>query len=355
VSRWLAFLAVCDRLRAGFLTGSPSGQHSQGPWEELIASSSHHRVTPALAWCVAADADVPADVRDYLDAVLKLNGDRNRQLLGTLARTIHALNAIGIEPLPLKGAAHLMGELYPTPALRVLGDLDLLVPYDRAAEAATALQDIGFTANGETLPPGHHHLRMLCDPMTGAGVELHTSPANRRNEAILPASWMLERAHASTFRSLRIRLADGTAAVAHNIVHGQLDHECYRRRRIELCQLLDLALLRYRHEQAVDWAELDRRFAAAGAERVLATCLHLAQELLGQPAPRLRSAPRAGAVAQLRRTMEPGLRLWTNARTLPLDYLAARRRHPAGLLALLQPSTWRRGIGLLRAAAKARW
>jgi hypothetical protein len=355
VSRWLAFLAVCDRLRAGLLAGPPSGNRRQAPWEELIASSSHHRVTPALAWCVAADADVPADVRGYLDAVLKLNGDRNRQLLGTLVRTVGALNAIGVEPLPLKGAAHLMAGLYPAPALRVLGDLDLLVPHGSAAAAAAALQDIGFTGGGEPLPDGHHHLRMLCDPSTGAGVELHTSPANRRNDAILPAAWMLERSQASTFGNRRIRLADPTAVVAHNIVHGQLDHECYRRRRVELCQLLDLALLRSRHEQAIDWAELDRRFCAAGAGRVLATCLHLEEALLGQPAPRLSSAPRAGAVAQLRRTMEPGLRLWTNARTLPLDYLKARRRHPAGLLALLRPGTWRRGIGLLAAAAKGRW
>ena len=50
-----------------------------------------------------------------------------------------ALNAIGIEPVLLKGAAHLVGGVYPAPSLRVVGDLDVLVPEERVKTAAETL------------------------------------------------------------------------------------------------------------------------------------------------------------------------------------------------------------------------
>jgi hypothetical protein len=61
-------------------------------------------------------------------------------------------------------------------------------------------------------------------------------------------------------------------------------------------------LLRARHEKAINWDELDRRFSAADAGEVLATYLHLASELLGQAAPQLSHAPRRDAMTELRST-----------------------------------------------------
>jgi hypothetical protein len=45
-----------------------------------------------------------------------------------------------------------------------------------------------------------------------------------------------------------------------------------------------------------------RRFSAAGFGELLATYLHFADELLGQPAPKLSHAPRSDAMAKLRST-----------------------------------------------------
>src|SRR6476661_2936900 len=93
-----AFLTVCAYLRAGLLGGAhtPPAEIS---WELFVEVASFHYVTPALAACFDPESDVPGDVRDYFDAALALNGERNEKILSTLARVAALLNAIDVEPM----------------------------------------------------------------------------------------------------------------------------------------------------------------------------------------------------------------------------------------------------------------
>jgi Uncharacterised nucleotidyltransferase len=190
--RWAAFNAVCDYLRAGLVGGAPSGTDREAAWEDLVALSSEHFVTPALAWCVRQDRSLPDDVREYLDAVLRLNSERNALLLVTLKRVAALPNAIDIEPVVLKGATELITGSYPAAGMRVIGDLDLLIPIDRVQSAAAALKKAGFAPVGPLLPPNHHHLPVLADPETAAGVELHMTVVHNRSEALTPRTWFME-------------------------------------------------------------------------------------------------------------------------------------------------------------------
>jgi hypothetical protein len=352
VTRWEAFTLLCDHLRAGLHGNAPPALRDDTAWELVVEAASNHHVTPALACYAAGSPAFPPDVSDYLDAVLTLNNQRNERILAALARAASALNTIDIEPVLLKGAAHVVGAIYPSSAFRVLGDLDMLVPEARADEAAACLQRIGFLPGGSPLPAKHHHLPTLCDPETEAGVELHIAVVQRPRQPIVPVPWFIERTPAAAFRGARVRLPDATRAIAHIVVHDQLDDEGYQRKRIDLRQLLDLAIIRTRHDSAIDWAELDRRFGAAGVGDVLATYLHFAEVLLGQSAPHLSGASRANAVAQLRRVIVPDMVSWLK---VPVEYLAARRRDPLGVLNLLRPGTWRKGIRLLAEARAPRW
>ena len=81
---------------------------------------------------------------------------------------------------------------------------------------------------------------------------------------------------------------------------GEIFHGLYALNKIQLRHLLDLALIRARHEGAIDWNELDRRLSTSGLGEVLATYLCFSDELLGQPAPKLRHTPRKDAMAELR-------------------------------------------------------
>ncbi len=303
MTRWEAFTAICSYLRAEFLGG---GRDAPGEmnWELIIEVASFHYVTAALAGCLRSDTKLPAEVRDYFEAALALNKQRNERILESVARLAGLLNAIDIEPMLLKGAAHLVEETYPDPAFRILGDVDILLRADRSREAVAALAAAGFRTNptGVVPPPTHHHLRMLHDPETGIGVELHTDVIDRSADAVIATAWFSENSRPAKFRDRRVRLPEPTRNAGHTIFHSEIFHGLYERNKISLRHLVDLALIRVRHDAAIDWNELDHRFSAAGFGELLATYLFFADALLGQPAPKLSHAPRADAMAELRNT-----------------------------------------------------
>jgi hypothetical protein len=302
MTRWEAFTTVCSYLRAGLLGGEHTRQ-TEVIWELIIEVASFHYATPTLAACFDPDDDIPSDVRDYFEAALALNKKRNEQILSTLARVAGLLNAIDIEPVLLKGAALLVEGIYPQPSMRILGDVDILVPKDRSAEACAALQAVGFDTKWSAVsPPTHHHLPMLLDPETGTGVELHTDVISRSADAVIATDWFFEMVRPIVFRGQRVLLPEPTRNVGHIIFHSQIFHDLYTLNKVQLRHVIDLVMLRARHEKAINWDELDRRFSAAGSGEALATYLHLASELFGQAAPQLSHAPRRDAMTEMRST-----------------------------------------------------
>jgi hypothetical protein len=301
MTRWDALTSICSYLRGGLLGGEHEPQR-EIIWELMIEVASFHFVTPALARCLGADPTIPPEVRNYFEAAAVLNGKRNEAMVSGLARIAALLNAIDIEPILLKGAAHVVEGTYPDPALRILGDIDILIPASRAIDAMTAMQAGGFAtkATDVMLPPTHHHLPMLHEEETGVGVELHTDVIDRSPDHAISTAWFCETTKPISFRNQRVSLPEPTRNCAHTIFHSELFHEHARRNKIHLRHLLDLALMRARHESAIDWGEVDHRFSAAGHGEVLATYLDFAHELFGQPAPKLSDAPRRDAMAKLR-------------------------------------------------------
>jgi hypothetical protein len=325
-------------------------------WELLIEASSYHFVTPALAWCLLQEPTaLPLEVRDYLEEILALNKRRNENLLAGLTRIVRALNAIHIEPVLLKGAARLIEGTYPAPMLRFLGDLDILIPPERSADAVAALNSIGFytRAYDEGLPASHHHLRVLHDPETGAALELHTALLPPDYGSLLSTDWFYRGTQPYQLTGLTIRLPDVTRSVGHIVAHDQILHRHHWQRRVELRQLFDLAMIRTRFETAIDWSELDDQFCRIGFGTVLATYMGYDERLLGQPMPRLSYAALPGATTVLRWTIESSR--WQPCGSVALKairYIVERGRDPRGALRLFQRDTWRNQIEELRRTFK---
>ncbi len=99
------------------------------------------------------------DLLEYFRAIHAANAARNRGLLAHAAEVVGMLNGIGVEPILLKGAAHLASGLYPDPAVRFMDDIDLLVPDDRALECWLLLLAAGYETCGK-----HRHKRAECLP-----------------------------------------------------------------------------------------------------------------------------------------------------------------------------------------------
>lgn len=350
MKRWDALVAVCEYLRAGLLGEERRPHRPDLSWELLVEASTYHLVAPALAWCLKHTPDVPAEVSVFFDAILDRNAQRNEVMLAALTRIVAACNGIGIEPVPLKGAAHLIEQTYPLPSLRFLGDLDMLIPAERAADAFAALQAIGFqpSADDPPLPPSHHHLPMLHDRQAGGGVELHTEVLKGESGEAVPTAWFDAGTRPAAFAGLRIRLPDVTRSVAHIIAHDQIFHGHRWARKFELRQLLDVTMIRVRHEATIDWSELDRRFSQIGAGKVLAKYLALAETSFGQAAPRLSYTAPPATIAGFRYMAErPRLQSLVSIMGHRMEAL---RRNPARVLELFD---WRKWPGRIRLVAAA--
>lgn len=147
-------------------------------WQPLIALLETHGLSP-LAYDQIQSCRLPVDVETLkIFKGLVVRHRRQWQALQTgLFETTALFKANGIEFLCLKGAA-LANMVYPTPAMRPMCDLDILVPHDCAASAQRLLIDAGFNAapKHRGYLRNHHHLPAATKRLNNqvVMVELHT-------------------------------------------------------------------------------------------------------------------------------------------------------------------------------------
>ena len=150
-------------------------------WHLLVATARREGVAPLLyhslnaaGWLADAPADVQADLRQAYYATTA----RNLLIYRELSRILTALATAPIpnlqypisnlqypipniqDPIPvilLKGAA-LAATLYPSIGLRPMGDLDLLAPEERLAEAVARLKALGYVEPHPDMAAGFNSL-----------------------------------------------------------------------------------------------------------------------------------------------------------------------------------------------------
>ena len=334
--RWLCH-ALARALYPGPGDTAPAWPDDPADVEALVTLSGHHLVTPALAHALRGNDTVPPEAAEYLEAALYLNRQRNDQIVSGLEIAVRALSEVGVAPILLKGGANLVDGLYPDPAMRIVGDLDLLVAPDSASAASEALSRAGFDDFGEEeqrpVPYArHHHLPMQSHRESGVGIEVHRAVLPAPFDRMLDAAQLRRRALPLAFGGRAVALPSPTDRVLHNIVHDQLVDGAYHRRSANLRQLLDLSLLCHRHRGAIDWGEMEAAFAGRKA-RVLTYALDLTGLLETSPPTESSSA----SIERLRKGIEHPRSL---LRTGLQDTATRVIRQPGIALNLLAPRTW---------------
>ena len=114
---------------------------SESDWEDLIRTAAAEFRVPALN-CRLREIPIasPPEVSDFLAIVEEMNRERNERILDEARSIASLLNQPGIEPVLLKGAAYLVGNVYPDVGCRYLCDLDVLIPASRLNEAGEVLE-----------------------------------------------------------------------------------------------------------------------------------------------------------------------------------------------------------------------
>lgn len=283
-----------------------------------------------------------------------LNTERNAGLLGQLETVAARLNAAGIEPIVLKGAAHLATGLWPTPGSRLVADIDLLVAEDqmeRAFSALEALADAGaqrrehpeLTARKRHMPPVH-----------GAGgpvpVEIHHSVFSGASNRLAPYADVAGRAQPVAVGAARARVLAPTDRVVNALLHGPASSGTWLAPALHMRDLLDITFLADRYGDAIDWGWIDRSLGAqgwAGALEITNRCL---ARFTGMPPPFRKGGRRAQADAArwLWQLEHPGTRragLALNLMGYAARSLAAGgepRRWALGYV--VRPATYRRAF-----------
>jgi hypothetical protein len=288
-------IASSFRFLAAQLTPGPCAmatktQLAQLPWEKIVGLANWHQVTPAL-WCGlrsrGIDKELPAEAQEFLSFLHAQNIHRNQHLRRQIIEAAWALNAIGVEPLLLKGGAYLLLDLFGDPGARILADIDLLVPVEQLQQSWEVLYRLGYTADNEEIERfsnrNHHHLASLSRPGDHASIEIHHRPLHDRAGAFLTAGQMWQKSIPLETAGARLRVPEPTALVLHNILHSQLVDFHHDRGFTCLRHLHDLAYLQHRFGTQVDWAEIEAVLSSTEVNRILHDYLHLAHHLVSLP------------------------------------------------------------------------
>jgi hypothetical protein len=114
-------------------------------WSRLLALALEQEILPLFRRNLETLGfpGVPADARARMNALCRANTARQMFLVEELRRLLGLLDSAGIPAIPLKGP-WLAQRLYGDYTLRVCADLDLMVPPDRAVDAARVLTADGY-------------------------------------------------------------------------------------------------------------------------------------------------------------------------------------------------------------------
>lgn len=176
----------------------------------------------------------------------------------SLAQVLAAARQVQCPVILLKGAATAL-RYYPSPHLRSMGDIDLLVPADRQAaleEAIRALKFRQFPIDPAVNYDDHLHSAPFWDPERGTWTEVHTSvfPRNYRLAQDPRFSWGSIAAQLTP-----IAVRDQTAYAMNDEL--QLIYTSARWSEMfdphhGVYPILDAALLIRRHRDTLDWQRI---------------------------------------------------------------------------------------------------
>jgi hypothetical protein len=196
----------------------------------LLRRSIGHAMQGLVARAVRTTGSIDAWALPFLEEALRVR-EAHRRHTGTLVSAAGTLEAVGIPSMVVKGAS-LVERYYEDDALRPYGDVDMLVPTGRFADALASLEGAGYSLldrNWHMLRSdlrGQLHLR---SPERDV-LELHWHPVNsRRTRAALGVRsddiWRSSRP--AVIAGAKVRVPAREVELVHLCMHAAM-HGCDR-------------------------------------------------------------------------------------------------------------------------------
>ncbi|MEJ2429284.1 MAG: nucleotidyltransferase family protein [Deltaproteobacteria bacterium] len=261
-------------------------------WSSLLTFLRAHWIIPLLYRIIGS---LPSECRPPEAMTNELRQDflvsvvRSLHMERQLGEILEAFREQGVRALVLRGPA-LAFSLYPDPAMRPSGDLDLLVMPEQVIEARGILESLGYTCLAKRFETSRDFFREECfihqkNPGNKSPVDLHwvhweLHPFFRGSEEVdiqdlFQRSWRVE-APTLTFETLH-----PVDYLIHSAIHLVMIHK----NEMRLSWIYDTALLAQHLQVPDDWERLQERSVAWRARLPLERCLKMAQVWAGLELP----------------------------------------------------------------------
>jgi len=225
------------------------------PWADVLRivgptnlAGMLHVVTESM------QGPIPPEVRQTFEEAYYRAIAANVRCLHQLSQVRAALSSVGTPVMLIKGAT-LFDTLYGNLALRLMGDIDLIIPSAAIPACRKVLLDLGYTPNEVEARPGTnlvHRSQELFRPPSALQtvVELHWHALDVPYYIHrLPMDWFWEHSETRSIAGQPFQVLDSTANLVYMPAHLALHH-----RFTQIHSLLDLALLIVNNQGKIDWA-----------------------------------------------------------------------------------------------------
>lgn len=279
-----ALLAICR----AWLHGGRASLGQVADWRGLRRLTAQHRLLTVVYRQLEAQAgELPAgELKWWTDTVRKITV-QNFQATAELVKLLSALQAEGINPVPVKGPCMSL-ELYGDVSFREFADLDLLVPESQLPGCMAVLHKRGYLIqdDADRPPEPEHHWPAylaarrgaipLINQTSGIEVDLHWRMLSLNANAKTGWHQFISPEPLSVAGHKIPRLTEDILLV-YLALHG-FKHGWHR-----LAWLMDLAVLQLRSSNR-DLAKMTRTFLGNRQNRLMyLSSLHLAESLLRVP------------------------------------------------------------------------
>lgn len=268
-----------ERLAACFRGDVPEGLD----WVEIIGTANAHLVAPSLYRSLLASgnaARVDTDALAYLRDLDEANRHRNRRLGRQIVEIASALNACGVEPLLIKGAAEIVLAAEPAQVGRMLCDIDLMAADHEVPRVIDTLSRLGYVRLENSAC--RHSPGSFWRPGVAGAIDVHDRLPGRA-ERVRYQEVRRERATRLAYQGANLLVPDPTMRLFVNVVHEMLHDEGLLRGTVKFRYLVDLAGLLRHAASAIDWRWITSQRSDPAFSLALELQLAMAMRLLGAP------------------------------------------------------------------------
>ncbi len=212
--------------------------------------------------------------------MIRLNRSQNTLLRREALEIAAAFNEIDVSPVFIKGGGGLLSGLYDDIGMRIMSDLDVLIPFGRGRECANRLTRLGYDTSVIEEHPRMHSFGTFSRKGARGPVDLHHEVLAYPNERLISAQDVLNQAVEHEHDGVSVKVPSLTHQIVLNVAHSQLSDSDYIYGRIMLRSLFDYTILSTQIAEQIDWHEVETRFARINRKRALTFQRYAAQELL---------------------------------------------------------------------------